>query len=157
LVVQLIAVEEMTRIAKAADGELPVELFAAIFTHKPVMTSVYIHALFTFASIAVALPLPPDILDQAIRICVGDWFASRVAFSRWWTIIKRALTPDLLSAMPQYWVSRIRSRAVTPFVIEVFTMLSETDRYFKRMRGPAAIAVAEAVVLATALAVEVLL
>jgi hypothetical protein len=47
--------------------------------------------------------------------------------------------------------------AFTPFVIDVFTMLCETHRYFKRMRGPDAIAVAEAVVLATALAVEVLL
>jgi hypothetical protein len=109
LVVQLIAVEEMTRIAKAADGQLLVELLAAIFSHKPGMTSVYLHALFTFASIAIALllllllllPLPPDILDHAIRICIGDWFASRVPSSRGWTITKRALTTDLLSAMPQ--------------------------------------------------------
>jgi hypothetical protein len=145
---QLIVIEEMTRLAKAADGQLPLR---ALFTRKPVMTSAYLHALFTFAPIAVALwlRLPPELLDQAMRIRVGDWFASRVASSRGCAIIKRALTADLHSAMTQYCV-----RAVTPFVIEVFTMLCETDRFFKRMRGPAAIPVAEAVVFATALAAK---
>jgi predicted anti-sigma-YlaC factor YlaD len=156
--VQLAALDELTRIIKTDNVLPPPDILALIFTHRQSMSAAYLHALFAFASVALALPIPPEIADQALRICIGDWFASPVASNRGCTIIKRTLadaTPEQLALMNAFCLAKVRAGAMTSVITDVFThvcqkqrntalLFAETDAYFRSVSGPVTIPIAEA-------------